>query len=122
MDKKRILLVEDEKDMVYALTLQLEAFGFEVVTAADGQEGLSKARKEKPDLIIMDIMMPNVDGYQACRMIKFDTNLSSIPIIMLTSFSREDDKERAKKVHADAYFTKPFKPEKLLAKIKSLIR
>ena len=85
MPKKRILLIEDEADMVYALTLQLEAINCEVLSAADGQTGLDMARKEKPDLIILDLMLPKMDGYKICRMLKFDEKYKKIPIIMFTA-------------------------------------
>jgi len=79
MDKKKILIVDDERDLVETLTFRLEANDYQVIAAYDGQEGLDKARKEKPDLIILDLMLPKIDGYKVCRMLKFDENYRSSP-------------------------------------------
>ena len=79
MNKKRILLVDDEKDMVFAVKMQLEAENFEVLTAADGQEALDKTHRDKPDLIILDVMLPKIDGYKVSRMLKFDKKYKNIP-------------------------------------------
>ena len=120
-DKKRILLVEDEKDMVYAVTLQLEAKGYEVITASDGRDGLDKARTKKPDLIILDLMLPKIDGYKVCRMLKFDNKYKNIPIILFTARAQDSDKKVGKEVGADAYIIKPFEPSALLDKIRELL-
>ena len=121
MNKKKILLVDDEQDMVYAVKMQLEAEGFRVLTAPDGQEGLDKARKEKPDLIILDLMLPRIDGYKVCRMLKFDEKYKNIPVIIYTARAQEADEKLGYEVGADAYMTKPFDPKKLLAKINELL-
>ena len=118
MPKKKILLVDDEKDLVYAVRLELEAKDFEVLVAYDGREALDKARQEKPDLIILDVMLPKLDGYKVCRILKFDEKYKHIPIIMFTAMSQEADKQISKEVGADAYITKPFEPRVLLDKIK----
>lgn len=122
MSNKRILLVDDEKDMVYAVKMQLEAEGYEVIVAYDGQEGLDKARKEKPDLIILDLMLPKIDGYKVCRMLKFDEKYKKIAIIMFTARIQKSDEKTGYEVGADAYMTKPFEPRKLIAKIKELLK
>jgi two-component system, OmpR family, alkaline phosphatase synthesis response regulator PhoP len=122
MSKKRILIVDDEKDLVYGVSLQLETSGFEVLVAYDGQEGLDKARKEKPDLIILDLMLPKIDGFKVCRMLKFDEKYKKIPIILFTVRAQESDKQTAAEVCADAYITKPFEPQVLLDKIEELLR
>lgn len=122
MTKKRILLVEDEADMVYALTLQLEAAHYEVLSAKDGQAGLDMARKEKPDLIILDLMLPKMDGYKVCRMLKFDEKYKKIPIIIFTAKAQEKDKELGQQVGADAYITKPFDAQVLMDKISALLK
>ena len=122
MSKKRILLVDDEKDMVYAVRLHLEANHFEVLTATDGQEALDKSRREKPDLIILDLMLPKIDGYKVCRMLKFDDKYKNIPIIMFTARAQKSDEKLGFEVGADAYLTKPFEPEMLLRKIKELLK
>ena len=119
--KKRILLVEDEKDMAYAVTLQLEAKGYEVIAASDGHEGLEKARVKKPDLIILDLMLPKIDGYKVCRMLKFDSKYNNIPIILFTARAQDADKKIGREVGADAYITKPFEPKALLDKIRELL-
>ena len=121
MAKKRILLVEDEKDMIYAVTMQLEANGYEVIVACDGQVALQKARREKPDLIILDIMLPKLDGFKVCRMLKFDEKYKDIPVIMFTAKVLDSDKKMGKEVGADVYITKPFEPEVLLSKIRELL-
>lgn len=120
-NKKKILLVDDEQDMVYAVKMQLEASGFKVLTAQDGQEGLDKARKENPDLIILDLMLPRIDGYKICRMLKFDEKYKNIPVIIYTARAQEADEKLGYEVGADAYLTKPFDPKKLLAKINELL-
>ena len=122
MSKKKILLVDDEKDMVYAVQLQLETGGYEVISAGDGQEGLEKARQEKPDLIILDLMLPKLDGYKVCRMLKFDEKYKSIPIIMFTARIQQADEKLGYEVGANAYLTKPFEPETLIKKIKELLK
>ncbi|OGB86732.1 hypothetical protein A3H38_03280 [candidate division WOR-1 bacterium RIFCSPLOWO2_02_FULL_46_20] len=119
--KTRILLIEDDQDMAEAIRLRLEANNFDIILAHDGMEGLSKARTENPDLIILDVMLPKLDGFNLCRMLKFDEKHKSILIIILSAKVQKTDIERGKEVGADAYITKPFKAEELLAKIKELI-
>ncbi len=108
--------------MVYAVKLQLEANNYEVITAFDGQEGLDKARHEKPDLIILDLMLPKIDGYKVCRMLKFDEKYKKIAIILFTARSQKADEKVGFEVGADAYITKPFDPKVLLEKIKILLK
>jgi DNA-binding response OmpR family regulator len=122
MEKKKILLVEDEKDLVETVTLRLEAAGYEVIPAYDGREGLAKAKKEKPDLIILDLMLPKMDGYKVCGLLKADTRYNKIPIIMFTARAQESDKKMGQEVCADAYITKPFEPEALLEKVRQLLK
>ncbi len=121
MAKKRILLVDDEKDLVEMVKMRLEASGYEIIPAYDGQEALEKARSEKPDLIILDIMLPKMDGYKVCRMLKFDEKYKKIPIIMFTARAQESDKETGEEVGADGYIIKPFEPEILLSKIQEFL-
>jgi len=122
MERKKILLVDDEKDLVETLSFRLEANGFEVLISHDGQEGLEKARNDNPDLIILDLMLPRLDGYKVCRMLKFDEKYKNIPIIMFTARAQEADKRMGQEVGADAYITKPFEPQVLLGKIKELLK
>lgn len=121
MSKKRILLVEDEEDLRKMLKFRLEGLNYDVAEARDGLEGLNKARTSKPDLIIMDLMLPKMDGYKVCGLLKPDARFSRIPIIMFTARAQENDKEMAKEVGADAYITKPFEPEVLVGKIEELL-
>jgi adenylate cyclase len=122
MDKKRVLVVDDEPDLVAIVKMRLEANNYEVITACDGQEGLDKARADKPDLMILDLMLPKMDGYKVCGLLKADTRYSKIPIIMFTARAQEADMEMGKEVGANAYITKPFEPQVLLGKIKELLK
>jgi len=121
MAKKKILLVDDEKDLVEMVKMRLEASGYEVIPAYDGQEGLEKARRENPDLIILDIMLPKMDGYKVCRMLKFDEKYKKIPIIMFSARAQESDQLTGREVGADGYIVKPFEPAVLLNKIQEFL-
>ncbi len=122
MEKNKILVVDDEFEIDRAIQLILgQQDGYEVLVASDGEEALDKARKEKPDLIVLDLMLPKINGYKVCRMLKFDQAYSKIPIIMLTAKARKSDLELGYEVGADAYITKPFEPVKLLAKVEELL-
>ena len=114
---KKILIVDDEPDVASLLNLMLRSKGYETITAGDGQEALEKARHEKPDLIVLDIMLPRLDGYKVARMLKFDEKFSHIPIIMVTAKIQEKDKKMGAEMGADAYVTKPFDTAALLNKI-----
>ena len=118
---KTILIVDDEKDLVSMVKMRLEAVGYNTIEAYDGQEALNKAQNENPDLIILDLMLPKMDGYKVCRMLKFDSRYKSIPIIMFTARVQDSDKELGQEVGADAYVTKPFEAEVLLSKVKELL-
>lgn len=119
--KKKILLIDDEKDLVEELTLRLAAEGYEVLAAFDGQEGLEKARQEKPDLILLDVVMPKLDGYEVCLELKKDSSTKKIPIIMISAKSQESDKFRGKECGASAYITKPYETDLLLQKIRGFL-
>ena len=119
--KKKILLVDDEPDILSMLKMRLEASGYEVITAADGNTAYNKAKSDLPDLIILDLMLPGIDGYQVCRLLKFDEKYRHIPIVMLTAKGQREDKEWGEKVGADYYFTKPFNAVEVLDKIKELL-
>jgi len=121
MDGKRILLVEDEAQLVEMVKMRLEASGYEVISARDGQEALDKARKDNPNLIILDLMLPKIDGYKVCRMLKFDEKYKSIPIIMFSARAQEQDRQMGMQVGADAYISKPFEPKALIEKIEELL-
>ena len=120
-DKKTILIVDDEDDLRSMLKFRLEAVNYEVSEAIDGQEGLNKARTENPDLIVLDLMLPRMDGYKVCRMLKFDEKHKHIPIIMFTARATDKDKKVGEEMGAEAYITKPFEPKMLVDKIKELL-
>ncbi len=122
MDKKRILVVDDEPELVELIETRLKAAGYETLVAHDGQEALDKARQEKPDLIVLDLMLPKIDGYKVCRMLKFDEKYKKIPIIMLTARAQQSDEKLGLEIGADGFITKPFQHEIILAKIKSLLK
>lgn len=115
----KILVVDDEKAIVDILKFNLSREGFDVITASDGEEGIEVFRREQPDLILLDIMMPKIDGLQACKTIR---NESSVPIIMLTARAEEVDKVLGLEFGADDYVTKPFGVRELIARVKSNIR
>ncbi len=119
--KKKILVVDDELDMLMVIKLRLEASGYEVITATDGLDGLNAARRVKPDLIVLDIMLPKMNGYKVARFLKFDEEYKSIPIVMLTALSGEEDRSTGIETGADAYLTKPFETQQLLDAVKSFL-
>ena len=119
--KKRILAVDDEENLIEALTLRLQASDYEVIHAFDGREALHKAKGENPDLIILDVMLPFLDGFEICRLLKFDSKYQSIPIILLTSKVSDEDRKTGMEVGANAYLTKPFDAKGLLEKIGELL-
>lgn len=121
MEKKKILTVDDEVDIVKGMEVRLKFAGYDVITAYDGLEALNKARSEKPDLIILDLMLPKLDGLKVCALLKSDTRYSRIPIIILTAKAQESDIKLGKEVKADLYLTKPFDIKVLLDNIKELI-
>jgi DNA-binding response OmpR family regulator len=116
----KILIIEDQKDMVTGLVFNLEAQGHEVCAAYDGQEGLSTAEREKPDLIILDIMLPKKDGFEVCRELRKKGH--DTPILMLTARREEADKVLGLEIGADDYLTKPFGLSEFLARVKALLR
>lgn len=118
---KRILVVDDEARVLTVIQKRLESVGYEVLTAMDGNEALNKARSETPDLIILDLILPKLNGYQVCSILKRDSYYKKIPIIMLTARTQERDIEEGMRVGADAYMTKPFKNEVLLEQIQQLL-
>ena len=117
----RILIVDDSPTQISVLTKILGKQGFEVITAADGALGVEKATSEKPDIILMDVVMPNLNGFQATRQITKNPETSHIPVIMLTSKDQETDKVWAERQGARDYLTKPPKEADLLTKIKSIL-
>jgi two-component system phosphate regulon response regulator PhoB len=118
----KILVVDDEPDAVELLKFNLKASGYEVATAADGDEALKKARALLPALIILDLMLPEVDGLEVCKILRRDPRVSSIPIIMLTAKAAEIDRVLGLELGADDYVTKPFSPRELMLRVKRLLR
>jgi two-component system, OmpR family, alkaline phosphatase synthesis response regulator PhoP len=116
---KKILLVDDEPEILEICRDYLKASGYEVAMAKDGAQGLSLARREKPDLIVLDLMMPEMDGLDVCRAIRRESN---VPIIMLTARVEEADKLIGLELGADDYMTKPFSPRELVARVKVVLR
>jgi DNA-binding response OmpR family regulator len=115
----RVLIIEDEKEIVRLLKYNLEKEGYAVLSASDGQAGLDLARQEKPDFVILDLMLPKMDGMQVCRAIRADLQ---VPILMLTAKKEEIDRIVGLELGADDYVTKPFSVRELLARIKSILR
>ena len=120
-EKPRILLVDDEPSIVKMVGKRLEIEGFEVVVAVDGQEGLTKAQAEHPDLIILDLMLPKLNGYEVCTMLKQDTRYQRIPIVLFTAKAQEKDEKLGMECGANAYVRKPFRAQELLEKIRGLL-
>ena len=122
MDRQTILVIEDERSLLEVLTYNLTREGFEVMGAADGQEGLRRAQRDLPDLVILDLMLPVVDGLQVCRQLRSDPRTANSRILMLTAKSEELDEIVGFSMGADDYVTKPFKMKPLVHRIKALLR
>ena len=120
--KETILIVEDEKDIVKMLEYNLKKEGFKTLSARDGEDALDLAVRQRPDLVILDLMLPGIDGLEVCKNLKGDTKTASIPVIMLTAKSQESDKIVGLELGADDYMTKPFSPRELIARIKAVLR
>jgi len=118
---KRILVVEDQEDNRQILRDLLGSVGYEMTEAWDGEAGVAAAKQRRPDLILMDIQLPLMDGYEATRRIKADPELKKIPIIVVTSYALSGDDSKAHDAGCDAYITKPYSPRQLLAKIKEFL-
>ena len=118
---KRILVIEDQADNRQILRDLLTSADFEVIEAADGEEGVAAAAAQRPDLILMDIQLPLMDGYEATRRIKANPALRAIPIIVITSYALSGDEDKSRAAGCDAYFSKPFSPRQLLAKIREFL-
>lgn len=121
-EMKKILIVEDEEELVRALQIRLANENFETIVASDGEEGLRKAKEESPDLIILDIILPKMNGYSVCRALKHDEKYKHIPIIMLTVKSQQQDIKTGYKGGADHYITKPFEVQDLLSSVKAYLK
>ncbi len=121
MTQKKILIADDNENIREALTYLLEDEGYSLSLAKDGAETLAKAREVHPDILFLDIMMPEINGYDVCRIIKNDPDLKNIYVIMLTAKGQVAEQERGRAVGADEYIVKPFSPMEILSKIKNIL-
>ena len=122
MSKERILVVEDEEDILALVQYNLMKAGFIVDTAVSGEEGLQKALQVRPDLVVLDLMLPNIDGLEVCRQLRTNPDLSEIAIVMMTAKGEEEDIVKGLEYGADDYIPKPFSPQVLIARIKAVLR
>lgn len=122
MENTKVLVVDDESHIIELLQFNLKKRGFNVIAAINGEEAIQLAIKEKPDLIVLDVMLPGMDGIDVCRKLRSDVSTSNIPIIMLTAKGEESDKILGLEMGADDYLTKPFSPRELVARIKAVLR
>ena len=122
MKKSKIVVIEDEVDILEVINYNLSKEGFDVCSALDGEEGLALIKKEVPDLVLLDLMLPGLDGIEICRKLKTDYSTRSIPIIMVTAKGEESDIVLGLGMGADDYMVKPFRPRELMARIRSVLR
>jgi two-component system cell cycle response regulator DivK len=118
---KRILVVEDQEDLRGVLPDLFTGSGYTVIEAGDGEAGVAKAKSDRPDLVLMDIQMPVIDGYEATRRIKTDPALNPIPIVVVSSFAMKGDEDKAREAGCDPYVTKPYSPMQLLRVVKQYL-
>jgi two-component system cell cycle response regulator DivK len=118
---KRILVVEDQEDLRGVLRTLLTGSGYAMLEAVDGETGVERAKSDRPDLILMDIQMPVLDGYEATRRIKADPDLAATPVIVVSSFAMKGDEEKARAAGCDHYVTKPYSPMQLLRLIRGYL-
>ena len=121
MPEATVLLVDDDPVILKLLQVNFEMEGYDVITASDGVEGLEMARAEQPDIILLDIMMPKMDGLEVTRHLKADENLKSIPIVLLSAKAQASDVQAGKDAGADDYLTKPFDPLELLSRVSEIL-
>ncbi len=119
---KKILIIDDELDMVKAITIRFKASGYEIIPASDGQEGVDKAQRSKADLILLDIIMPKMDGYEVCRKLKTGPKTKNIPIIIFTAAGQQDLEKRCMALGPDAVLEKPFETAELLELVNKLLK
>jgi DNA-binding response OmpR family regulator len=121
MEKKKILVIDDEQDIVETIRFRMQQEGYACICANDGVEGLNKARSESPNLILLDIMLPKMNGHKLARLLKYDEKYQHIPIIMISAKTQETDRITGIETGADVYVTKPFDMDQLLVMIKQHI-
>jgi two-component system, OmpR family, alkaline phosphatase synthesis response regulator PhoP len=119
---KKILIVDDEQDIVESLKFVLETSGYECFSAFDGEEGLKLAKEILPDLIILDVMMPKINGYKISRLLKYDNKYKDIPILMITARSQDSDKQIGEETGVDEYITKPFELNEVLDRVEKYLK
>lgn len=122
MVKTKLLVIEDEEDILALIHYNLIKAGYEVDTATSGEEGLQKALQGKPELVVLDLMLPNIDGFEVCRRLRASEELTNVAIVMLTAKGEEEDIVAGLELGADDYLPKPFSPQVLLARIKAVLR
>ncbi len=121
MDQRKILIADDNENIREALTYLLEDEGYKLALARDGADTLKKVREFRPDILFLDIMMPEMNGYEVCRVVKNDPEIKNTYVIMLTAKGQVAEQERGKEVGADEYIVKPFSPMEILSKIKNIL-
>lgn len=119
--RKTILIADDEPDIVETIKFLVESEGFNCLTAFDGEEALNLAKEHRPDLIILDVMMPKINGYKVSRLLKFDVKYKDIPVLMVTARTQEEDRLIGEETGADEYITKPFDIDSILEKINAYL-
>lgn len=122
MFKKKILIIEDTEFMTKLISDVLRKVGYEVVSASNGPEGIQKVREEKPDLVLLDVVMPGMDGFEVCKILRDDESNNLMPIIMLTAQENEDDKLEGLEIGADDYIIKPFNSRELVSRVRNTLR
>ncbi len=122
MTREKVLVIEDEPDIREVMVYNLSREGYRVLEAKDGEKGLEKARREAPDLILLDLMLPSLDGVEVCRLLRSDPLTQAVPVIMVTAKSEESDVVLGFGVGADDYVAKPFSPKELMARVGALLR
>ena len=122
MKKGTVLIIDDEKDLIELVRYNLEKEGFDVIAATDGQSGLEVVKKHRPDLVMLDLMMPGLDGLQVCQRLRADPRMGRVPVIMLTAKATEADRVVGLELGADDYITKPFSPREVVARVKAVLR
>ena len=118
---KKILVIEDDPNALRLMVYTLEQEGYQVITASDGLDGLTKAQDEHPDLVVLDVMLPGLDGYEVCRQLRQQTETAALPILMLSAKARQDDKDVGLKMGADDYLAKPADPSAIVDRVKALL-
>ena len=121
-EQKRVLIIDDEPDILKVIVFRLKKAGYEIIVSDNGKDGIDCAKKQRPDLILLDLYLPVIDGYEVCKRIKSDQDLKKIPIIFITASQAAEVKDKMQSSGADDYIIKPFEPAELLQKIEKYIK